>query len=89
MASIDLRTDGTGAFARVPKDKLTDVNMVGPIRIAGARQMVTGIPIVAIGLFLPNQKGCVFSQTSLECFLDAADNLKKEYGDPRIRGNIR
>lgn len=85
MAHIDLRLEGKGAFRDIPKDKLFDAGSA-QIRIAGvSRGLVVRHPIVAIGLMLPRDKGCVYGQTSLEAFLNAADELKKQFGDPRIR----
>jgi hypothetical protein len=85
LASIDLRLEGVGAFGDIPKDKLTDATRAGPIRVAGLQ---TGVfqkhSLVAIGLPLPNEGGMVFSQTSLEAFLNAADEMKKRFGDPRV-----
>jgi hypothetical protein len=45
--------------------------------------MESGKPSVCIGVFLPNNGGCVLAETSLALFLTAADALKARFGDPR------
>lgn len=86
MATITICMQGDGAFADVPPEKLAITEL--PLRIAalpdGARRADGVIvPTVAIGLFLPNEGGCVVGQTTLKMFLNAADALKARFGDPR------
>lgn len=82
MPSIDLVLAGDGAFADVNPKKLA--HTTESIRIAGlAGGMQSGKPSVAIGVFLPNNGGCVIAETSLALFLTAADGLKARFGDPR------
>jgi hypothetical protein len=86
MAEITIIMHGDGAFADVPREKLAVTEL--PLRIAaladGARRADgTIVPAVAIGVFLPNDGGCVVGQTTLKMFLNAADALKARFGDPR------
>lgn len=83
MASIDLRLNGDGAFSDVPKEKLG--HTTEPLRISALKGgMESGKPSVCIGMFLPNDGGCVIGETSLALFLTAADALKARFGDPRV-----
>lgn len=83
MPSIQLiMTGGDGAFADVKPEKLGHTTL--PIRICVLENgMQSGLPSVSIGVFLPNDGGCVIAETSLGLFLSAADALKAKYGDPR------
>ena len=82
MAQLDLILNGDGAFADVPRERLA--HTTEPIRVAALEGgMQSGRPSVAIGVFLPNNGGCVIAETSLALFLTAADGLKARFGDPR------
>lgn len=82
MPSIDLRLDGDGAFSDV--DPAKAAHTLEPLRIAGLDHgMESGNASVCIGVFLPNNGGCVLAETSLALFLTAADALKARFGDPR------
>lgn len=82
MPRMDIILDGDGAFADVPPEKFA--HTTEPIRVAILNGgMQSGKPSVAIGVFLPNNGGCVMAETSLALFLSAADAFKARYGDPR------
>jgi hypothetical protein len=82
MPSIHIVLEGDGIFAGVPREKLG--HTTEPLVVAGLRGgMQSGKPSVVIGMYLPNDGGCVIGETSLALFLSAADALKARYGDPR------
>lgn len=82
MPALTVILDGDSAFKDVPREKLGHTTET--IRIAALEGgMQSGKPSLCIGLFLPNNGGCVVGETSLALFLSAADTLKARFGDPR------
>lgn len=82
MPALNIVFDATGMLNDVPAEKIahtTETIRVGVLE-AG---MESGKPSVALGIFLPNNGGCVLAETSLALFLSAADAFRARYGDPR------
>lgn len=83
MPMLSIILNGDGAFAHVPPEKLG--HTTEPITVAALEGgMASGKPSICIGMFLPNDGGCVVGETSLALFLAAADAFKARFGDPRV-----
>lgn len=87
MSHINLY-EGRGFIVDVPPEERIDGSKhnirVGVLK----RGTFDHVPLIAFGVIIPDErgaeKGIAFAQTSLEAFLNLADEVKRRYGDPRI-----